>query len=67
MIGKPKYKLGDVVTFSFVSNGPQRTGTIVVVDAFGTWTDDSDVCYDICCENEGWFKHVPEYDILNEN
>lgn len=58
MIGKPKYKLGDVVTFFW---GGLKNGTISVVDHNGTFENDTDVSYDIFVEKENTlYKHIPE-------
>lgn len=65
MIGKPKYKLEDNVKCKIANN--EYTGTILVVDKYGTFENNSDVCYDIyvkSCEKypAGMvIKHVPEH------
>lgn len=60
MIGYPKYKKGDTVSFIF--DGRKITGCIEIVDAFGTFGDDSDVSYDIMVESENTlYKHIKEY------
>lgn len=59
MRGNPKFEMGDVVIFTV--GGKDITGVVVVVDAFGTFQDPSDVNYDIYCENENMlYKHVGE-------
>ena len=63
MIGKPKYKAGDIVTFTL--RGSEFTGVVYIVDAFGTWEDSSDVSYDIMVENDSkygscLYKHINE-------
>ena len=59
MIGKPKYKEGDVVTFQLGSL--KKTGTIEIIDAFGTFEDNSDVSYDIMVTEENiFYKHIRE-------
>ncbi|SDL96725.1 hypothetical protein SAMN05216400_0021, partial [Streptococcus equinus] len=45
MIGQPKFKIKDLVEFSF--NGSKRFGTIIIVDAFGTFRQSDEVSYDI--------------------
>jgi len=54
MIGHPKHKLGDVVTFYL--NGMKLQGTIEIIDAYGTFEDDSDVSYDIFVTNHPKYK-----------
>ena len=62
MIGKPKFKYGDVVEFKY--NGEKIVGTIEIIDSYGTFFDESDVSYDIMCDNykgdRMFFKHVTE-------
>lgn len=61
MIGKPKFKIGDEVTFS--ADGTQKKGYVYVVDAYGNFFDDSDVSYDVIVENKNencLYKHVNE-------
>ena len=59
MLGKPKYNYGDTV--SFVIDNKVKTGTIYIVDKYGTFEDDSDVSYDIMVENENClYKHIKE-------
>ena len=41
MIGQPKFKIKDLVEFSF--NGSKRFGTIIIVDAFGTFRQSDEV------------------------
>lgn len=40
MIGQPKFKIKDLVEFSF--NGSKRFGTIIIVDAFGAFCHTSE-------------------------
>lgn len=62
MIGYPKYKRGDIV--SFIIDGRKITGYIEIVDAFGTFGDSSDVSYDIMVESENTlYKHIKEYEL----
>ena len=62
MIGKPKFKYGDIVEFKY--NGEKIVGTIEIIDSYGTFFDNSDVSYDIMCDNykgqSMFFKHVTE-------
>jgi len=65
MIGKPKYKIDDTVTF--ILDNKEWTGKIYIIDPYGTFEDDSDVSYDIMVDNWGdnndqecLFKHINE-------
>lgn len=59
MLGKPKYKEGTTVKFTF--RNELKTGVIWVVDRFGTFDYKEDVSYDIMVESENMFyKHIPE-------
>jgi len=59
MLGKPKYKVGDNVTFSF--NGKEFEGIVYVVDAYGVFEDNTDVHYDIKVYSLNCvFNHVKE-------
>ena len=51
MIGKPKYKLGDRVKFDV--SGRRYHGNIYIIDAYGTFEDESDVSYDIMVHEWG--------------
>lgn len=68
MIGKPKYKIGDKVSFKLEDT--TYTGYVHIVDAYGTFDNSSDVSYDIMVENWGpkkekcLFKHINEYLII---
>lgn len=62
MIGKPKFKIGDQVTFTLEKLGTIK-GNIYIIDPYGTFEDDSDVSYDIMGmykDQETLFKHIPE-------
>lgn len=59
MIGRPKYKVGDCVLF-YPDEERKYTGTIVVVDGYGTLFDPTQVYYDIKLQGGAWYKHVPE-------
>ena len=61
MLGKPKYKYGDVVTFD--CEGKIQTGSIAIIDAYGTFFYTEDVSYDIMGTRNGrrcLYKHIPE-------
>lgn len=58
MLGKPKYKQGQLVRFEF--DNEIMEGTIEIIDAYGTWADPSDVSYDILGLNDCFYKHVRE-------
>ena len=62
MVGKPKYKRGQFVRFEF--DGEIMEGTIEIIDTYGTWTDPSDVSYDILGMNDCLYKHIREDCIL---
>lgn len=68
MIGKPRYKIGDKVSFKLEDT--IYTGYVHIVDAYGTFENSSDVSYDIMIENWGpkkekcLFKHINEYLII---
>lgn len=63
MIGQPKYKLGQVVKFSF--NDEVKEGTISIIDKYGTFFDNSDVSYDILVGPENClYKHIREDSII---
>lgn len=68
MIGNPKYKEGQLVKFSiFNQYDKQETheGVIYIVDKYGVFEDDSEVHYDIMCDNENTlYKHIKETSIL---
>ncbi|MGE9904181.1 hypothetical protein ACQRAK_08100, partial [Streptococcus alactolyticus] len=53
----------DLVEFSF--NGSKRFGTIIIVDAFGTFRQSDEVSYDIIdLDRMVMCKHVVESDIF---
>ncbi len=59
MVGKPKYKIGDNVSFTLENEIKQ--GEIYIVDKYGTFEDDSDVSYDIFVKSDNvLYKHVKE-------
>lgn len=59
MKGKPRFKIGDEVCFEW--KGETKVGIVFVVDAYGTFFDDSDASYDIKVEKENMlYKHFNE-------
>lgn len=59
MLGKPKYDYGDVVTFK--CGNELKTGIVAIIDANGTFFDQSDVSYDILNKEENMlYKHFRE-------
>lgn len=71
MIGKPKYKRGDKVKFRVMNTNLE--GVIEIVDAYGTFEQNSEVSYDIFVESSPHFagepclyKHVIETKVKGE-
>ena len=65
MIGKPKFKEGDLV--SFMLGEKHITGKVFVVDEWGIFCDRSDVYYDIKDEKANMlYKHVEEKSLKKE-
>lgn len=69
MIGKPKYKIDDVVSFKLTHEDKEyvMTGKVYIVDRYGTFFDDSDVSYDVMIDSGDYpiaypclFKHINE-------
>ncbi len=64
MLGKPKYNIGDKVSFKLEDKIYE--GSVYIIDPYGTFGDDSDVSYDIMVNNWGpkkeecLFKHINE-------
>lgn len=59
MLGRPKYNYGDKV--SFLSNRREVEGVVYIIDAYGNFSNDKDVSYDILVEDENTlYKHVME-------
>lgn len=59
MVGNPKYKIGDNVSFTL--GNVIKQGEIYIVDKYGTFEDDSDVSYDIFVKSDNvLYKHVKE-------
>ena len=59
MRGNPKYIYGDIVKFKF--NDTEKIGIVAIIDAYGTFADDSDVSYDLMVKDENTlYKHFRE-------
>lgn len=63
MLGKPKYKVDDVVKFTI--DGKEYEGEVFIVDAYGTFFQNEEVSYDIMVEDSPFggsclFKHIRE-------
>lgn len=59
MLGRPKFKYGDKVKFTI--NNEEKSGSIYIIDRYGTFEDDSDVSYDILNDDETClYKHINE-------
>lgn len=62
ILGQPKFKMGDRV--SFTAKDKIVTGTIEIIDAYGTFFNSDHVCYDIFNEEANLlYKHVREEEI----
>lgn len=72
MLGKPKYKVGDTVSFYMEPRSPfsEKTliiGKVFIVDAYGTFEQNKEPSYDIMDEEHNiLFKHVVESSLLKE-
>ena len=73
MLGMPKYKKDDLVTFKFTRRGQDivLTGKVFIIDPYGTFDQSEEVSYDIMAPDP-WnggemclFKHVPESYIIS--
>ena len=62
MVGNPKYKIGQNVRFEL--DGEIVEGNIMIIDTYGTWSDPSDVSYDVLGTNDCMYKHIREDYIL---
>lgn len=61
MRGKPEFKYEEKVHFKL--GDEIKEGTIYIIDEYGTFSDPSDVSYDIMSTYEGkecLFKHITE-------
>ena len=66
MRGKPRFKLDDEV--SFICGNEAKRGVIWVVDQYGTFSDPSDVSYDIMVESENClYKHITESLVIKKH
>ena len=74
MLGKPKYKIDDVISFKLKNEDKEYTliGKVYIVDKYGTFFDNSDVSYDIMVESGDYpidypclFKHIRESLVLD--
>ena len=66
MRGKPKFKLGDIVSFNL--GNETKKGEIWVVDAYGTFQDPSDVSYDVMVAEENClYKHLTESLVIKKH
>jgi hypothetical protein len=68
MLGKPKYKIGDIVNFKVVDNQEIiKKGIVAIVDEYGTFFNNSDVSYDILNKEENMlYKHFSESCVLEK-
>ena len=74
MLGKPKYKRGDLVEFELLVDGRivSLFGEIFIVDAFGTFEQRSEVSYDIMVEKSHFtggpclYKHIEESRVVGK-
>lgn len=69
MVGKPKYKYGDKVSFKL--NDKKIVGIVYIIDSYGTFFDDSDVSYDILATEKNGidqclYKHIREDGVTKE-
>lgn len=72
MLGNPKFKREQMVTFSFENNGEtiSHDGVIYIVDANGTFDQTDEPSYDIEVLLDGQvvlFKHVPESQVTERS
>ena len=68
MLGNPKYKRNDKVSFKAGNN--VISGIIEIVDAYGTFFQRKEPSYDILGEENGrqcLYKHIPESFIINDD
>lgn len=73
MIGKPKYKVGDRVSFKIKDDGKDFivSGKVYIVDAYGTFEQNEEPSYDVMAEESHYdkdssclYKHVRESSLL---
>lgn len=59
MLGNPKFKKNDNVSFEF--DGVIKQGYVYIVDAYGTFFQADEPSYNVMVENEKYlYKHIPE-------
>ena len=62
VLGKPKYKVGDKVSFEF--DGIVLVGEVYIVDDYGTFEQNEETSYDVMVGDEykykGLHKHIRE-------
>lgn len=64
ILGRPKYRRGDCVSFAWGVND-LKEGTVFVVDANGTYEQNLEPSYDIWVEEDGCiYKHICESELL---
>lgn len=53
MRGKPKYQLGQKVVITIIQDGKkcEYEGEVAIIDKYGTWTDPTDVSYDVMVQH----------------
>ncbi len=69
MLGQPKFKREDRVSFTFSVNGEEKLidGVIYIVDEYGTFEQSEEVSYDIEAVWNGGvalFKHIRESRVI---
>ena len=63
-LGSPKYDYYDIVEFDL---NEIITGYIYIIDAFGTFECNNEVCYDIYAKEKNClYKHIPESWIIRK-
>ena len=72
MLGKPKFKREDMITFEVELNDELRKidGVIYIVDAYGTSDQNEEPSYDIEAFYDGevmLFKHIRESQVSERN
>lgn len=69
MLGKPKYKIGDIVQFDFTYQDKEYhiVGKVEIIDAYGTFEQNKEVSYDVMADSIPFanggptlFKHIIE-------
>ena len=76
MLGNPKYKVYDKVSFKIEDENNIEytlTGEVYIVDAYGTFEQDEEPSYDIMVESGDYptrypslFKYIRESEVFNE-